>query len=97
MSFSKLDPSIALGFYCETEKDLDDLCMCFTIQDKTCRPMFEIHKQAPKAWTCEDTSVKKSTKVPSRSPRGISLSDFTVFDGISAAGCSVDDEEFEMI
>jgi hypothetical protein len=95
MSFSKLDPSIAVGFYCETKEDLDNLCTFFKILDKTCRPMFEIHKHAPKAWPYDDSAHKTATSKPST--KGISLSDFTVFDGASAAGSSVDEEEFEMI
>ncbi|CAL1541661.1 unnamed protein product [Lymnaea stagnalis] len=91
MSFSKLDPSIALGFYCGTERDFDEWCLAFTVQDKSCRPMFEIRKDAPKAWPSEETVPIKQTK----ESRGFSLSDFMLYDGSTGSG--VDDEEFEII
>ncbi|GFR79302.1 cysteine protease [Elysia marginata] len=96
MSFSKLDPSIALGFYCATEKDLTDLCASFSKQDSSCRSMFEIREHAPEEWPyLKSESVKAAVTPPPRT-RGISLSDFATFDGLTG-GSSVEDEEFEMI
>ncbi|BFZ00811.1 hypothetical protein BsWGS_03849 [Bradybaena similaris] len=98
MSFSRLDPSIALVFYCKTEKDLEDLCKSFAVRDKTCRPMFEVHKHAPQAWPYEEKPNLRLVKAAnSKSARGLSLSDFAVYDGVSTSGTSVDDEEFEII
>lgn len=98
MSFSKLDPSIALGFYCATEKDLTDLCASFKNLDPSCKAMFEIREHAPEEWPYTNpVSVKASvTPTPYQRTRGISLSDFATFDGLTG-GSSVDDEEFEMI
>ncbi|GFN96165.1 cysteine protease [Plakobranchus ocellatus] len=97
MSFSKLDPSIALGFYCATEKDLTDLCLNFSLQDSSCRSMFEVREHAPEAWPSLGCEGLTAAVTPPQRTRGISLSDFATFDGLIGVGSSVDDEEFEMI
>ncbi|XP_065056567.1 cysteine protease ATG4B-like [Rhopilema esculentum] len=52
MNFAELDPSIALGFYCHTEAEFDDLCDAITqlIIDGQKRPMFEISIKRPAHW-----------------------------------------------
>ncbi|XP_052784203.1 cysteine protease ATG4B-like isoform X2 [Mya arenaria] len=52
MKILELDPSIALGFYCGTEADFDDLCSSLQ-KFVTCRrtsAMFELHKERPLHW-----------------------------------------------
>jgi len=52
MNFSELDPSIALGFYCHTESDLDDWhnAVKELVIDREKRPMFEITEKRPNHW-----------------------------------------------
>lgn len=70
MNFSELDPSIALGFYCGTEEEFDDLCDAvqeLIIQDER-RPMFELSRKRPSHWPpfelpkrpCEDLDCARS-------------------------------------
>ncbi|KAK3763780.1 hypothetical protein RRG08_065743 [Elysia crispata] len=82
MSFSKLDPSIALGFYCATEKDLTDLCTSFSNLDPACRSMFEIREHAPEEWPYQNPECVKAPVSPYQRTRGISLSDFATLDGL---------------
>ncbi|XP_045200560.2 cysteine protease ATG4B-like [Mercenaria mercenaria] len=52
MKILDLDPSIALGFYCGTEAEFDDLCSSLQ-KFITCRKtsaMFELHKERPLHW-----------------------------------------------
>lgn len=52
MNFSELDPSVALGFYCHTEADFDDLCLAIKemVMDGEKRPMFELCQERPCYW-----------------------------------------------
>ncbi|ESO98867.1 hypothetical protein LOTGIDRAFT_187088, partial [Lottia gigantea] len=49
MKLTQLDPSVAVGFYCGTEEEFDDLCLTFSkfIIEKSKNPMFELHKVRP--------------------------------------------------
>jgi len=42
MSFSKLDPSMALGFFCKTEIEFEQFCEFFTKQDTSISALFEV-------------------------------------------------------
>lgn len=52
MKILDLDPSIALGFYCGTEKEFDDLCSSMSkfITNRRSSAMFELHKERPEHW-----------------------------------------------
>eukprot|EP00112_Aurelia_sp_Birch-Aquarium-sp1_P000757 Seg1074.7 transcript_id=Seg1074.7/GoldUCD/mRNA.D3Y31 product="Cysteine protease ATG4B" protein_id=Seg1074.7/GoldUCD/D3Y31 len=52
MNFAELDPSIALGFYCGTEEEFDDMCdgVHQLIIDGQKRPMFELTQKRPAHW-----------------------------------------------
>lgn len=52
MNISDLDPSIALGFFCKTEEEFDDLCEQINEHILSCqrRPMFEVAKKRPPHW-----------------------------------------------
>ena len=52
MDFSSLDPSLALGFYCETEEAFDEwtVAMKELVTQRDQRPMFEICEHRPKHW-----------------------------------------------
>lgn len=52
MNISDLDPSIALGFFCNTEEEFDDLCAQFHehILSGQRRPMFELAIERPPHW-----------------------------------------------
>lgn len=52
MDFSSLDPSLALGFYCETEEIFDEWTGAIRelVIDRDQRPMFEICDQRPNHW-----------------------------------------------
>ncbi|XP_035828823.1 cysteine protease ATG4B [Aplysia californica] len=96
MGFHKLDPSIALGFYCGTEKDFEDLCDSFSTYDRACRSMFEVRKDIPPAWKRDQPT--SSDGATGGRYRNVSLSDFTLVPSSPAGeGSSVDDEEFEII
>ncbi|XP_055338923.1 cysteine protease ATG4B-like [Paramacrobiotus metropolitanus] len=61
MDFSLIDPSVALGFYCHTEGQFENLCKILrsTVLDK--QPMlFELCEKAPAGW-----DGIKTVKVPS--------------------------------
>ncbi|EDO45217.1 predicted protein [Nematostella vectensis] len=52
MNIADVDPSVALGFFCKSEEDFDDLCQQIQkkIIDGKSRPMFEIAKDRPQHW-----------------------------------------------
>ncbi|KAK2573814.1 Cysteine protease ATG4B [Acropora cervicornis] len=52
INISDLDPSIALGFFCKTEEEFDDLCEQINEHILSCqrRPMFEVAKKRPPHW-----------------------------------------------
>ncbi|GAB1608995.1 Hypothetical predicted protein [Argonauta hians] len=50
MKLQHLDPSVALGFFCLTEEEFDELCESFRQKMVSKTPMFEIHKFRPKHW-----------------------------------------------
>lgn len=56
MNISDLDPSIALGFFCHSEEDFDDLCMQIHkhIHSGHRRPMFELAAVRPPHWPSLD-------------------------------------------
>ncbi|KXJ16560.1 cysteine protease ATG4B [Exaiptasia diaphana] len=52
MSLTEVDPSVAMGFFCKSEEDFDDLCQQFKkhiIEGKR-RPMFELAAKRPPHW-----------------------------------------------
>jgi len=96
MLFHKLDPSIALGFYCETEHDFDQLCTHFTVSDASCPAMFEVRKESPPLWP--GSASKSSSGATGGRARTMSLSDFAdIPESPTACESSLDDEEFEII
>ncbi|KAL4219919.1 Cysteine protease atg4b [Mactra antiquata] len=52
MKILELDPSVALGFYCGTEAEFDDLCsnLQINVTRRRTSPMFELHKERPIHW-----------------------------------------------
>ncbi|XP_064615876.1 cysteine protease ATG4B-like isoform X2 [Liolophura sinensis] len=52
MKVQHLDPSIALGFYCGTEAEFNDLCVGINrlLIQPIKMPMFELHKERPAHW-----------------------------------------------
>eukprot|EP00794_Sanderia_malayensis_P011206 gene11206-12381_t len=52
MNFAELDPSIALGFLCNTEAEFNDLCDAVQklVIDGEKRPMFELAEKRPAHW-----------------------------------------------
>ncbi|ELT88258.1 hypothetical protein CAPTEDRAFT_225251 [Capitella teleta] len=52
MPVSYLDPSVAVGFFCQTEADFEDLCQCIRkyILHGQKTPMFELHQRRPRHW-----------------------------------------------
>jgi len=52
MDFASLDPSLALGFYCETEEIFDEWASAIKelVMDREQRPMFEICEKRPAHW-----------------------------------------------
>ncbi|CAB4022408.1 cysteine protease ATG4B-like, partial [Paramuricea clavata] len=51
MNISAIDPSLALGFYCDTEIEFDDLCISLReINKSSSRPIFEIIDNRPPHW-----------------------------------------------
>ncbi|KAI8772153.1 cysteine protease ATG4B [Biomphalaria glabrata] len=94
MIFSKLDPSIALGFYCKDEEDFNNWCQVFSSPVQGFRPMFELRKEAPTAWSYEEVvaPVKKAKKPPQTTP----FSDLFC-DEVSSTGSNNDEEEFEFL
>ncbi|XP_060553657.1 cysteine protease ATG4B-like [Ruditapes philippinarum] len=52
MKILDLDPSIALGFYCGTEAEFDDLCSSLQkyVTSRKTSAMFELHKERPLHW-----------------------------------------------
>lgn len=87
MKMTRLDPSVAVGFYCESEKNFDDLCQSFrkfSKSNKNC--MFEIRKERPLHLQYTLRAVAASSK----------HSGFQML-GAEAEGSSVDEEEFEII
>ncbi|KAL5004676.1 hypothetical protein ScPMuIL_018132 [Solemya velum] len=85
MSVYDLDPSIAVGFYCGTEEEFDDLCV--TIQKfiiKSSRtPMFELYKERPPHWPPFEAYSPGATNFT-----GYVMTDVPQFDT---------DEEFELL
>lgn len=92
MLFSKLDPSIALGFYCDTEHDFGQLCQAFSSLEQGSKSMFEVRKNMPAAWA----SVGEDRGAAGGRHRNVSLSDFSEFPP-NSPGSGLDDEEFEII
>lgn len=85
MNILELDPSIAVGFYCGTEAEFDDLCTMIRkyITSDSRTPMFELYESRPKHWPPYEPY----------SGQFASSSEFAVLDG---TGCE-SDEEFELI
>ncbi|KAK3093883.1 hypothetical protein FSP39_021420 [Pinctada imbricata] len=85
MNISELDPSVALGFYCSTEEEFNDLCL--TIQKfiilSSRTPMFELHKERPSHWPKYESYNRQAS--------GQSGNEFTVVEGENT------DEEFELV
>lgn len=58
MDISMLDPSIALCFYCDSEKDFDELCVSVQrfLIDREKQPLFELAKDCPKHWLMQESN-----------------------------------------
>jgi len=69
MSFSVMDPSLALCFYCSTEVELDLLCVQLKERfDLIPLPLFEICEKRPDDWDCMSMGAASgSTTDPSGS------------------------------
>ncbi|XP_056005246.1 cysteine protease ATG4B-like [Ostrea edulis] len=83
MNVMELDPSIALGFYCGTEKEFDDLTQSVQkfIVSCTKNPMFELYKDRPHHWPPYEPYTGQTA----------SATGFTMMDRQDT------DEEFELI
>ncbi|CAG2232344.1 ATG4 [Mytilus edulis] len=90
MNILELDPSIAVGFYCGTESEFDDLCTTIrkfiTCESRT--PMFELYQDRPPHWPPYEPYSGKFFLLWSSA-----TIEFAVLDG---TGCETDDE-FELI
>lgn len=87
MRMTRLDPSVAVGFYCDTEKEFDSLCKSLRAFGKINKnSMFEIYKDRSAHFPYGFSSSPTSSKA-------------TVLETMAAeaAGSSGDDEEFEII
>ncbi|XP_013396096.1 cysteine protease ATG4A [Lingula anatina] len=85
MKMSQLDPSIAVGFFCKTEKDFINLCSDIrnNIIKRSKTPMFELHEVRPAHWPpFEPYEVQPGTN-----------SEFTVVDDRQYDT----DEEYELL
>ncbi|XP_068732115.1 cysteine protease ATG4B-like isoform X1 [Montipora capricornis] len=95
MNISDLDPSIALGFFCNTEEEFDDLCAQINehILSSQKRPMFELAKERPPHWP--------SLELPQRPCDELNCShqsDFTELNYESDEGKDFDtDGEYEIL
>ncbi|KAK6195607.1 hypothetical protein SNE40_000999 [Patella caerulea] len=95
MRLNQLDPSVAVGFYCGTEEDFDDLCLTFhKFIIRPCKnPMFELYKERPAHLPSCDSDIETHLACNS--------SDFTVLKGVQGAdggaGSTDSDEEFEIL
>lgn len=85
MNIMELDPSIAVGFYCGTEMEFDDLCLTIKkfITNESRTPMFELYDNRPRHWPPYEPYSGKFA----------SSSEFAVLD---RSACE-SDEEFELI
>ncbi|XP_061171538.1 cysteine protease ATG4B-like [Saccostrea echinata] len=83
MNVMDLDPSIALGFYCGTEKEFDDLTQSVQkfVVSSSKNPMFELYKDRPHHWPPYEPYTAQSA----------SATGFTMVDGLDT------EEEFELI
>lgn len=72
MDFSLIDPSIALGFYCHTEADFENLCKSLRLYVLDKQPMlFELCEKSPSSWESSTTTSKSRlgmTPQPSDAP-----------------------------
>lgn len=50
MNISNLDPSVALGFFCKTEQEFDDLAQILQHEKNSIAPMFEVCLKRPTHW-----------------------------------------------
>ncbi|KAK7091036.1 hypothetical protein V1264_010753 [Littorina saxatilis] len=90
MNMSRLDPSIAVGFFCDTEKDFDDLCKSLrAFAERNKDMMFEICKDRPPHLQYNFDTVKPTLRKSGGAAAAARMSD--------ASGSSVDEEEFEII
>lgn len=92
MSFSSMDPSIAVCFFCKTESDFDALCVKLTERFQvTPLPLFEICERRPHDWSSASVIVSKpsSTKNTKKSVSKSSTSSFTSIGlGTSSLGAT---------
>ncbi|KAL3848532.1 hypothetical protein ACJMK2_019383 [Sinanodonta woodiana] len=87
MKILELDPSVALGYFCESEADFDDLCLSIRkfIMCSGGTVMFEMCKTRPLHWPPYEPHTKK--------PSGVNTSEFTL---VERASCG-SDEDFELV
>ncbi|XP_076454099.1 cysteine protease ATG4B-like isoform X2 [Babylonia areolata] len=88
MNMLRLDPSVAVGFFCDSEKAFDDLCQSLRSFGKK-NMMFEICKERPPHLPYNFDTVPPSLRKKGTAAAAARMSD--------ASGSSVDDEEFEII
>lgn len=83
MNVMELDPSIALGFYCGTEKEFDDLTQSVQkfVVGSSKTPMFELYKDRPPHWPPYESYTGQTTSA----------------SGVTMTGGQDTDEEFELV
>lgn len=75
MSFTAMDPSIAVCFYCESEKDFDFLCDKLTERfTTTALSLFEICDRRPNDWSAEPLGSSRRSYASSTTKAGSSSS-----------------------
>ncbi|XP_052214699.1 cysteine protease ATG4B-like isoform X1 [Dreissena polymorpha] len=86
MKILDLDPSIALGFYCSTEADFEDLCgdLRQFVTNRQTSAMFELHKERPLHWPPYEPYTLKATANPKE------------YDVVDKPACDSDDD-FEIV
>ncbi|KAL8595912.1 hypothetical protein ACOMHN_018224 [Nucella lapillus] len=87
MNMLRLDPSVAVGFFCDSEKAFDDLCQSLRSFGKK-NMMFELCKERP-----PHLPYNFDTVMPSIRKKGMAAT----ARASDASGSSVDEEEFEII
>lgn len=87
MNITAIDPSLALGFYCDTEIEFDELCTSLReINKSSSRPIFEILDERPPHWPPYELPTHPNID-------GAHLE----FESIQSEAISDNDEEYEII
>ena len=99
LPITRLDPSIALGFYCRNEEEVEDLCRALILRvlRPFSTPMFEVHQHRPQHWQPFRPYVAPLSNVPNCETDGIdvSLADTAPHD--APAQPYYDSDEFELV